>query len=70
MEYFDLAQERMETLDRELAALRLSSEARRLNPAPHGPFAAFDSLIIRAGKGASARQARREYGASDRHFFA
>ena len=70
MEYLDLVQERKESLERELAALRLVSEARRLNPGPRGPFAALDTMIIRAGQGASARQARREYGANDRHFFA
>jgi hypothetical protein len=61
LEYFDLVRERMETRDREMAALRRASEARRLGLAPRGPIAAIDHIIIRAGESASARQARREY---------
>lgn len=59
MEYLELVQERNETRERELAQLRLAGEARRLGFAPRGPLAALDHLIIRAGEGATARQARR-----------
>ena len=48
----DLVQERRETIERELAALQLSNEARRLNPSPRGPFAA---LMRRFRKVAQAR---------------
>jgi|GEM_PF-3654411 len=68
MEYIDLVRERLETRERELAALRLASEARRLGLNPRGPLAAIDRFIIRAGEGASARQARRDYSAGDRTF--
>ena len=62
MDYLDFVQERLETREQELKKMRLVSEARRLGAvAPQGPFASLDALIIRASKGAKARQARREY---------
>jgi hypothetical protein len=62
MEFFDLAQERMNDRDRELAQMQLVSEARRLGAArARGPLATLDGFIIRASRGATARQARREY---------
>lgn len=61
MEYVDLVQERIQTRDRELAQMRRANEARRLGLGTPGPFAQFDSLLIRVAKGASRRQARRGY---------
>ena len=64
MEYVDIFQERIETREREMAAFRRENEARRLGFTLPGPFAQFDGLLIRVAKGASRRQARRDYNAT------
>ena len=62
MEYVDLVQERLAHYENERKQIALTSELRRLGLPTSGrsAFAHFDSLIIKASKGAKARQARRE----------
>ena len=62
MEYQELVQASIAERDRQAARMALAAEARRLNPANghhFSPGARFDSLVIRAGNGAKARQERR-----------
>jgi hypothetical protein len=62
MEYQELVQAQLQDREREFAASRLVSEARRLYPVNGrrlNPAARFDSIVIRASEGAKARQERR-----------
>ena len=62
MEYQELVQANLQEREREFAANRLVSEARRLYPADGrrlNPAAHFDRIVIRASEGAKARQERR-----------
>lgn len=62
MEYQELVQAQIQERDRQVAASQLISEARRLNPGRGNrlsPAAHFDSLVIRVGESAKARQERR-----------
>lgn len=62
MEYHDLVQERLAEWERTVERAHRESEALRLAD-PRGivgPMAHLDGLLIRASRGASERQARRE----------
>lgn len=67
MEYVDLALERIKSLDRERKGILLAAEAKRLGASrPWSMVAAFDGMLIRMGKGATRRQARRKFAANGR----
>ncbi|MBK7725290.1 MAG: hypothetical protein IPI33_08625 [Dehalococcoidia bacterium] len=66
MEYTYLARERLDYFEREHRAMYLVAEAQRLGLVRRRSLAAsLDGLLIRAGKGARRRQARREYAAAN-----
>ena len=62
MEYHDLVRERLAEWEREAVALQRASEVRRIfgDTGRPNPLARFDSLVLRASKGAAQREARRE----------
>ena len=68
MEYVELVQERLAAYEAERKQMALARELRRLgiSSAPFSPLAHLDGLLLRAGKGAAERQARREYGSDNR----
>jgi hypothetical protein len=61
MEFLDLAYERIDSLERALKENQKAGEARRLGLTPQwSALALFDGMLIRAGRNADQRQARRE----------
>ena len=61
MDYIELLRAGMEQRERDLRNMDLANEAKRLGLGARGPIAHLDGLLIRFAKGASNRQARREY---------
>ncbi len=61
MDYIELVRAGMEQRERDIRKMDLASEAKKLGLAAPGPIAHLDGLLIRFAKGASDRQARREY---------
>lgn len=63
MEYQELVSAQLDEWERQAARIRRSNEARRLNGGEGhswaNPLAHFDSLVLRASKGAADREARR-----------
>lgn len=65
MEYHDLVRAHLDEWNRTAAKLARVNEARRYSEGTRGwpnPVARFDSLVLRASKGAAERQARRVSG--------
>jgi hypothetical protein len=69
MEFVELVNERLASLEGERKQLAQAAELRRLGiTSPFSPRAHVDGLLIRASKGAFERQARRDYEGGRRGF--
>jgi len=68
MEFVELVNERMATYEAERKQMALAKELRQLgiSTGSFSPLAHLDGLLLRASKGAAARQKRREYQSNNR----